>query len=189
MNASPSSRNAFKHAFLAGTLGMLLLFMTTGAGAGNAPESDTSKADNVIHVTSDRLYSDSKTRWAEFVGNVRASQGNTVITADRLKIYYKSALSTAASKGPGEESIQRLESSGNVVIRFDNRVAKADKAVYITDSRILILTGPNASITSGKNTISGEKITFYRKDGRIRVEGGKKGRVEAFFYQKEKGLN
>ena len=39
--------------------------------------------------------------------------------------------------------------------------------------------GPDATVTSGDNTISGEKITFYRADGRFTVEGGTGGRVTA----------
>jgi lipopolysaccharide export system protein LptA len=167
----------------------LLLFFAFYAVAGDTSASGADAPEEVIHVTSDRLYSDSSARYAEFLGNVRATQGTTVITADRLKVYYKSDLKSVESQGPGEESIHKLESTGNVVIEFDNRVAKAEKAIYITESRILILTGPDASLTSGKNVITGEKITLYREDGRIQVESGDTGRVEALFYQKGKGLN
>jgi lipopolysaccharide export system protein LptA len=68
-------------------------------------------------------------------------------------------------------------------------VIKAEEAIYIVKSRILLLTGPNASITSGKNTVSGEKITLFRADGRIQVERGRDKQVEAIFYSKGKGLN
>ncbi len=167
----------------------VFLLLKTAVLAGNVPAAGSAKPEDVIRITSDQLFSDANARFAEFIGNVRATQGTTVITADRLKVFYKSDLSSIESQGPGEESIHKLESTGNVVIEFDNRVAKAEKAIYITESRILILTGPKSSITSGKDTVTGEKITLYREDGRIQVESGKKGRVEAVFHPKGKGLN
>ncbi len=72
-------------------------------------------------------------------------------------------------------------------IRFDNRVAVTQQAVYITESRILILTGTGSKVTSGNNSISGSKITLYRVDGRITVESSSEKRVEAVFYSEEKG--
>ena len=165
---------------------ILFPFFTTGILAGNEPASDAQTSEDVTHITSDRLFSDNNARFAEFIGNVRAIQGTTVITADRLKVFYKSDLKSVESQGAGEESIQKLESNGNVVIEFDNRVAKAEKAIYITDSRILILTGPNSSVTSGKNTVTGEKITLYRDDGRMQVESVNQGRVRLFSIKKGK---
>ncbi|MBW1777682.1 MAG: hypothetical protein JRJ54_08815 [Deltaproteobacteria bacterium] len=189
MNDSSCNRKGPKCAFQGALfLGMLLLLIAP-ATAEDPPAADAKNPDDVIYITSDRLFSDNNARYAEFIGNVRAVQGTTVITGDRLKVYYKSDLQSVESQGPGEESIQKLESTGNVVIEFDNRVAKAQKAIYITDSRILILTGPDSSLTSGKNVVTGEKITLYREDGRIEVESGETGRVEAVFYQKGKGLN
>jgi lipopolysaccharide export system protein LptA len=75
-----------------------------------------------------------------------------------------------------------------VEIKFDNRLAVAQQAVYITAQRKLILAGPGATVTSGDNTITGETITFYRSDGRFTVEGGANGRVTAVILPEESGL-
>ena len=72
-------------------------------------------------------------------------------------------------------------------IKFDNRLAVARQAVYITAQRMLVLSG-EASVTSGDNTIAGETITFYRDDGRFTVEGGSKGRVKAVILPEDSGL-
>jgi len=46
----------------------------------------------------------------------------------------------------------------------------------------ITMTGENSKVISGKNSISGTKIILYRNDGRIKVLGGKKKRVEATFF-------
>jgi len=189
MKRFPSSRNPVSKKQLALALLAAILLIAPGIAAQNTPSPTPGDPSHMIRITSDRLVSDNTARFAEFIGNVRATQGTTIITADRLKVYYKSDMKRVESQGPGEESIQKLESTGHVVIHFDNRVAKAENAIYITDSRILILKGPNSSITSGTDTVTGEKITLYREDGRIQVESGKTGRVEAVFYQKGNVLN
>ena len=139
-----------------------------------------------IHVTSQRLISDHANNVAEFVGDVRVRQGETQISADSLKIFFSSK--SGDSKASPGQSLDKLVATGNVEIKFDNRLAVARQAVYITAQRVLILNGPGASVTSGENTITGETITFYRADGRFTVEGGTKGRVTAVILPDESGL-
>jgi hypothetical protein len=47
------------------------------------------------------------------------------------------------NSSPGQ-SLEKLVATGNVEIKFDNRLAVARQAVYITAQRMLILTGPGA---------------------------------------------
>lgn len=152
------------------------------------PKKKNAEGNGAIHITSDRLISDNKAGYAEFIGNVKATQEETVITSDRLKIFFKKNI---ADKGPlsvSEESIHKIVATGNVEIKFDNRVATAQKAVYNTETMELVLSGNNSKIISENDSISGEKITFYRIDGRINVESGNKKRVEAVFYSGQKGI-
>jgi lipopolysaccharide export system protein LptA len=152
------------------------------------PKKKSSGKNEAIHITADKLISDNNAGYAEFIGNVKATQEETVITADRLKIYYKKNI---VNKGPlsvSEESIHKIVAKGNVKIKFDNRVATAQQAVYNTETMVLVLSGENSKVTSKNDSISGEKITFYRIDGRINVESGSKKRVEAVFYSGQKGI-
>ena len=151
------------------------------------PKKNDGKTE-AIHITSDKLISDNKAGYAEFIGNVKATQEDTVITSDRLKIFFKKNI---ANKGPltaSEESIHKIVAKGNVEIKFDNRVATAQQAVYNTETMVLVLSGNNSKIISGNDSISGEKITFYRIDGRINVESGNEKRVEAVLYSGQKGI-
>ena len=75
-----------------------------------------------------------------------------------------------------------------MIIKFDDRVATSDRAVYMTETKILILTGPGSTIKSGNNSVTGEKITLYRDDGRIIVESGSEKQVKAIFQSGDKGI-
>lgn len=166
--------------------------VTTPSGYADEKPLDTNTRnlakDQKIHITADKLISDNNTNYAEFIGNVRATQEETVITADNLKIFLKQNPQNKKSPTVGTESINKIIASGNVKINFDNRVAVTPHAVYNTETEVLVLSGNNSRIISGNNSISGEKITLYRTTGRITVESSGEKRVEAVFYSGEKGL-
>jgi lipopolysaccharide export system protein LptA len=151
-------------------------------------EGEDLKENKKIYITADKLIADSEAKWAEFIGNVRAVQEDTVITADRLKIFYKKVEDNNKNLTSDEGSIEKIISSGNVKINFDDKVAVAEHAVYTSETGVLVLTGPNSKVTSGTNFVSGEKITIYRAEDRMTVESGNEKRVEAVFYSKEKGI-
>jgi lipopolysaccharide export system protein LptA len=168
---------------------LIFCFLMHGAYADDTSQNPKKSpgGNGTIHITSDKLISDNKAGYAEFIGNVKATQEDTVITSDRLKIFYKKNF---VNKGPlsvSEESIHKIVAKGNVEIKFDNRVATAQQAVYNTETMVLVLSGNNSKIISENDSISGEKITFYRTDGRINVESGGEKRVEAVFYSGQKG--
>lgn len=141
-----------------------------------------------IHITADRLIAEGNSNNAEFIGNVRAVQETTVITSEKLKIFYKKDSSGIKDNSKVDESIKEIIATGNVKILFDDKIAETQQAVYTAETRILVLNGPDSKVTSGKNTISGSKITLFRDNGSIKVEGSGKSRVEAFFESGGKGL-
>jgi len=168
---------------------MVLLPLPTTQGEAGTETPSAKSADpetKKIHISAERLISNTADNNAEFIGNVRAKQGETLIIADSLKIFFSGG-SESGSASPAQ-SLKQLVATGNVEIKFDNRLAVARQAVYITAQRMLILTGPGAMVTSGDNTITGETITFYRDDGRFTVEGGSNGRVNAVILPETSGL-
>lgn len=190
--------NRFKNAILAMGLAVVLVVMASGIGWSQQPDKTKPAPAEPIHVVADTLETDNHARVAEFSGNVTATQADTVITADHLKIYYgqkqpgdakspDKSLDKNPDKAP-ESSIDQIVAEGNVVIHFGKQVAQANRAVYTTKDRVLVLTGKNAKITSGKDSVSGSKITLYRAKDRIKVESGKGGKVQAVVFSKEKGI-
>lgn len=169
---------------------MATVLMTCCAFADDTPSDRKSNdADKNIHITSDSMISDNNTKYAEFIGNVKAVQGLNTLVADRLKIFFQKDLKNTENLAADQDSVAKIVANGNVTIHFDNKVAVAEQAVYITATRVLVLSGPNSKITSGNDFISGEKITLYRENGRINVESGAEKRVNAVFRSGKKGLN
>jgi lipopolysaccharide export system protein LptA len=143
------------------------------------------EAGSPIRITSDSVKSDHKSGWAEFIGNVRAAQEDVVITADRIKVFYKSG----GDGSVGTATIEKVVSQGNVKIVFDNetKTAIAEKAVYAADQKMLVLSGGNPTVWSGQDMIRGKKITLFQGEDRTLVEGGEKQQVEATFHTKGQG--
>ncbi len=155
----------------------------------NFTDTHKNKENEKIHITADKLIFDHEAKYTEFIGNVRATQRDTVITADKLKIFFERGMDNKKNPLAGDETIKKIVANDNVQIKFDNRVAVTQQAVYITETRVLVLSGADSKVISGNNSISGKKITIYRTGGRIQVESDKGERVEAVFYPGEKGIN
>ena len=154
--------------------------------AGNASLNTGSKER--IHISSETLVVDSEAKYAEFTGNVRAVQGDTVIRAGNLRILYRD-MGNKKKSAQSEESIEKIVATGNVRIEFDDKLAETDQAVYTTSDRILVLSGSDSRITMGMSSVSGSKIIFHRNEGRIKVESNGGKPVTADVYPGEKGID
>jgi lipopolysaccharide export system protein LptA len=159
----------------------------TVAAAETKPAKPDEKAeDQPILITADQLISDNEEKFAEFIGNVKATQADFVITSDKLRIYYRGELLKAEEKEDANkdnaEMLKKIVATGNVKINSTQYIAESDMVEYDTDTMMITLTGENSKVISGKNSLTGSKIILYRKDGRVKVFGSKKKRVEATFY-------
>jgi lipopolysaccharide export system protein LptA len=153
------------------------------AAGGPSPPSEP------IRITADKLISNAKEAYAEFIGHVKATQEDTVITADVLRIYYQGDLVNPKSHPPDKQMIKKIVASGHVQITSDQYTAKTERLEYDLATRVIVLSGENSTVISGKNSITGSKITLYRADGNIKVEGSADKRVHAVFYAEGKEMN
>jgi lipopolysaccharide export system protein LptA len=156
---------------------LLIWSVVTPSGAQERPLATPLNSTQKIHITADTLEADNKDHSFVFRGRVKVVQGETVVTSDALFIRYRPeedaptvAETTASSK------IEKIEATGNVIILFEGRTAKSDKAVYSGDQETLQLIGENSTVIDGPNTISGSKITLYRNEDRIKVESSPENR-------------
>ncbi len=166
----------------------MLLAPFIWAGEQPAPE-DEARAEEQIEIIADQFTTNNEEKYMDFTGDVRASQGNFVITSERLRIYYKTNSGTTKTPTDSQESIKQIIASGDVKISSEKYIAETDRAEYNPDSTVLVLKGENSKIKSGKNLITGSIITVNRRDGQIKVERGPQKRVKALFYSKDKNMN
>lgn len=164
-----------------------IMLLSSGGYAGELIQNkSTNQTDEQIQIVADKLITNSAEKFAEFVGDVRASQGNLVINSEQLRIYYHDDPDRNKNQIGGQESIKRIIASGNVQVSLEEYEAETDQLEYDPDTQILVFTGENSTMTSGKNILTGSKISVNRKNGQIKVEGIPHKRVKAVFYPKEK---
>ena len=164
---------------------VIILFLPTFILAEDQPtETQTGQGGGgeQIQIVADKLTTDNVEKYAEFVGNVKTTHPNFMMISENLRIYYRDNLPGVKNRPGGQEFIKRIVASGNVSITSDNYTAKTDSAEYDMDTMVLVLDGENSMVQSGKNTLTGSKITINRKDEKIKVEGSPQKRVKAVFY-------
>jgi lipopolysaccharide export system protein LptA len=169
------------------TVAFLAVAVLLTDAAWTAGEPKAGQAENEpIRIVADELASYNEDKYAEFTGNVKVTQGDFAITSDKLRIYYQGELLDNEKKGGDEELLKKIIATGNVKITSDQYNAEAEKAEYDTATMTVILSGENAKVISGKNSITGSKITLNRKSGQVKVEGSGNKRIKAEFYTKGK---
>jgi lipopolysaccharide transport protein LptA len=146
----------------------------------SAPKGDS--AGKPIKISADRLDSNPVEKYAEFIGNVKATQAEYEITSNSLRIYYDGDLINREKGSSGADMLKKIVASGNVEVHSDQFAAKTERLEYDFKAQKLELSGRNSTITMGKNSISGSKITYYRAEERFKVEGGSEKRVNVEFF-------
>lgn len=100
---------------------------------------------------------------AEFTGNVRVAQEETVITADNIKAFFKKSadgefsLNGSSTEKIGD-SVEKIVARGNVKIVVEDNVATGDEAVYDSASGKFVLTGDPATLVVGVYTSSASVV-------------------------------
>lgn len=136
-----------------------------------------------IRITADTLVAEKEKRYATFSGNVTASYNGATLTSDRLEIHYAEKSKQSSDATP---PFEKMVAEGNVVVKFDGKVATAGKVVYTTADDMVVLTGGTPKIQTGSSFITGKKIKVRRRDGKMTVISDKSNRVEALFYPEDK---
>ena len=163
-----------------------ILLCSTALAGDPSQQAGTISDDDQIQIVADKLITNNEEKFAEFIGNVRASQGAFVITSERLRIYYQTASKSAGDQTGGPESIKQVVASGNVQLATEKYTAEAERVEYDLESQIIVLTGENSILKSSQNSLTGSKITVHRQTGEMKVESNPRKRVKAVFYPDKK---
>jgi len=143
--------------------------------------------NNEIHIKADKIIANLDKRETEFLGKVRVTQQKTIVTADRMRVYYQDTNFQKEEKSI-QGAITKITANGNVSITMDNMTALSEEAEYIKDSEVLTLSGANSRLSSGPNSITGTKIIFFRAQSKLIVEGSAQNPVRAVIYSQKKYL-
>jgi lipopolysaccharide export system protein LptA len=126
-----------------------------------------------VSITSSRLtYTDDQHR-AHFEGGVIVRGADAAITADHLDAFMIPRSQASANQSfKGQGQLDRIVAEGNVSIQEPARRAQGEKLVYTVAEDKFVLTGGSPSIFDAEHgKITGDSLTFYKRDDRVLVEG------------------
>lgn len=164
---------------------VLSLGVSQGVGSGSAWAQIVGTPVNLkepIEIEAKMLDVQQDRRMAIFQGDVVATQGVMVLRADRVQVAYAAA--------GGQNTFERLEATGKVLISTPQETAQGNTATYDVGPGIITLTGA-VVLTRGENVLRGERLVLNLATGTSRMEGGAgvgaDGRVRGVFVPEAAG--
>ena len=164
-----------RNRFLAG---VALALMVAGARAqdfGAAFSDFDTGSENPIQIEADRLEVRDAEKLAIYSGHVRVRQGETILEAPELRVFYarpEGAPSTAGAAGALGSSVSRIEAGPGVTVRSGDRTASGDRAILDMANDLITLEG-NAVLTQGSSVVRGDRVIVNLATKQGRVEGGR----------------
>jgi|APCry1669189070_1035195.scaffolds.fasta_scaffold27958_1 lipopolysaccharide export system protein LptA len=156
------------------------------------PSGLSKNSKEPIAIEADSLEVFDKEQRAIYTGNVIVTQGETVMKAKKMVIYYdkppEAATASTASPSAGPDadtSLRRVEANGDVVIIDKDQIATGDAGVYENATDTVTLTG-NVALSKGQNVTKGAKLVYNLGTGVANVEAGASGRVSSSFTSSDK---
>ncbi|MCK5096931.1 MAG: hypothetical protein KAR45_02450 [Desulfobacteraceae bacterium] len=130
------------------------------------------KNNTPVNVTADSMLAKEKNSTVEFKGNVVVTSEDSIIHADVITMFFTNETEKNKKKIEKQNrKIEKIIALGNVEYFSGERKAFADKAVYTYENEVLVLTGDMPKVITGKNSVTGKKITVFQQNGRIVIEG------------------
>lgn len=135
-----------------------------------------------IHIEADKVTIDDQKHVSTYEGDVRLTQGTTVVTADRITVY-------SNNNGP-----QRMVMTGNPAtfrerLDQDDQIAngKALRIEHDTGSDVTLFIG-DARFSRGKEEFTGDRIEYDARNDRVKAVGtpGSDHRVKIVILPKAK---
>ena len=159
-------------------------------GPPNALQGFSQNQDKPVHIEAATLEVRDKDKVATFSGNVKVTQGDTIMKCKSLLVFYeggedadKGKTMQAAAPGPGgAQKIKRLEARGGVVVTQKDQTATGSLGIFDMKTQTVDLTG-DVVMTQGQNMLRGDRLVVDLTTGVSRVESGKNGtgRVQGLF--------
>jgi lipopolysaccharide export system protein LptA len=109
-------------------------------------------------ITSEHLTFDYKRSIAVFEKNVVVTDPRITIKADRINVLFDD-----------DNNVTSVTAIGNVRMKQENKRGTCQKAVYLTESGEIIMTG-NPVLVRDKDTLKSKKITFWCNDDKVVCE-------------------
>jgi len=145
-----------------------------------------------LHIEAERLEADHGDEVIRFEGKVVATQDDAVLKCDVLLVYYHSAAQgpaddQAAALAPAGGEVKRLIALGRVELAQGERRATCERAEYDHHERTITLSG-SPVVAQGADSLRGDRILIHVREQRVKILGGKSGRVSVTINPGGKGV-
>jgi lipopolysaccharide export system protein LptA len=126
-----------------------------------------------VTITAARLTYNDADRKIVFDGGVATKGADATVTAQKMDVFLVARNKTKAAADPGTPGqLDRIVAQGNIVITQPARRATGDRLEYLAADEKFVLTGGPPSIFDAEHgKITGDSLTFFRRDDRVLVEG------------------
>lgn len=142
----------------------LVAVLALGGGAG-AQVMRGHDSNAPVNFSADRIEVQDRADRVVVSGNVVVDQAGLTLNAARMTVAYRRA---------GGVEIDRIDASGNVIVRRGNETARGNVAIYDLNRRLITLLG-NVQLTQGANRLTGGRLLIDLASGRSTVDGRSSG--------------
>lgn len=129
----------------------------------------TIRKDAPLNIRSNELEAvqEGKSRRFVFTGDVKVTQGDLALTAERLDAFYPD----------GASQPDRLVAKGRVVVTQQDKRASCDEATFLNQARRVLCRG-NAEMSQGQDRVRGQEIELHLDTNKMYVRGGAEVRIQ-----------
>jgi lipopolysaccharide export system protein LptA len=150
----------------------LAAFLPAAAGAqefGAAFAGFDTGSNEPIHIEADKLEVRDADKVATYTGNVKVRQGETLLEAPELRVFYTGEPTEEGAPG---SQVSRIEAGPKVLVTSKDQTAAGERAVLDMAQDTITMSG-NVVLTQGVNIVRGERLIVNLKSRQGRMEGGR----------------
>ena len=140
------------------TITLIMIANTAYAQSAGGAFQGIGNNDDPIQIEADKLEIIDNENTALLTGNVSVVQGETLMQATRIKVFYE----RAGEKGKTKSGIRQIEATGKVAVRSGENKVSADQATINMISETVLMTG-NVIVSQTGNVLSACKVTVNLK--------------------------
>ncbi len=126
-----------------------------------------------VTITSSKLTYNDAERKIVLDGGVTAKGADTTLAAQQMDVFLaaRNESPTGSDLGtPGQ--VEKMVAQGSVAVTQPTRRATGDRLVYtVADEKFVLTGGPPSIFDAERGKITGDSLTFFRRDVRVLVEG------------------
>jgi lipopolysaccharide export system protein LptA len=136
-------------------------------------------SDEPIQIEADKLEVRDPEKLAIYSGNVQVRQGESVLEAPELRVYYTgdpaeqvTGEGEAEGQGAPGSQVSRIEAGPNVTVHSGEQTASGDSVVLDMQQDLITMIG-NVVLTQGPNVVRGQRLVVNLQTKQGRMEGGR----------------